>query len=76
MQGLTSVVIPCYDSQQFLDEALASVREQTSPVREIVVVDDGSPTPMRAPPNWDGPPLRIMRTLNQKRGARGHAKQY
>jgi glycosyltransferase involved in cell wall biosynthesis len=69
MQGLTSVVIPCYDSQAFLEEALASVREQTTPVREIIVVDDGSPTPVQAPAGWDGPPLRVVRTANQKSAA-------
>jgi glycosyltransferase involved in cell wall biosynthesis len=69
MQAITSVVIPCYDSQRFLEEALASVREQTSPVREVIVVDDGSPSPILAPPDWDGPPLRIVRTTNQKSAA-------
>lgn len=69
MQGITSVVIPCYQSQEFLEEALASVREQTTPAREVIVVDDGSPTPTRPPAYWDGPPLRIVRTTNQKSAA-------
>jgi glycosyltransferase involved in cell wall biosynthesis len=76
MQGQTSVVIPCYDSQDYLYEALASVREQTTPVREIVVVDDGSPTPIQAPPAWDGPPLKVVRTPNRKSAAaRNHGVQ-
>ena len=76
MHGLTSVVIPCYDSQKFLEEALASVREQTSRVREIVVVDDGSPTPTRPPEDWDGAPLRVVRTPNQKSAAaRNHGSR-
>lgn len=37
-----SVVIPCYNSARFLDEALRSVHEQTRPVDEIIVVDDAS----------------------------------
>jgi glycosyltransferase involved in cell wall biosynthesis len=37
-----SVVIPCYNQAHFLDEALASVRTQTLPADEVIVVDDGS----------------------------------
>ena len=37
-----SVVIPCYNGARFLEQALASVREQTRPVDEVIVVDDGS----------------------------------
>lgn len=37
-----SAVIPCYNAGHFLGEALESVRRQTRPVDEIVVVDDCS----------------------------------
>jgi glycosyltransferase involved in cell wall biosynthesis len=37
-----SVVIPALNAEAFLGEALASVREQRTPVLEIIVVDDGS----------------------------------
>ncbi len=37
-----SVVIPAYNSARFLQEAIESVRIQSSPVHEIIVVDDGS----------------------------------
>lgn len=37
-----SVVIPCFNQGHFLEEALASVRGQSRPAAEVIVVDDGS----------------------------------
>lgn len=39
---LVSVVVPSYNAARTLDETLRSVRGQTHPVLDIVVVDDGS----------------------------------
>lgn len=38
-----SVVIPCYNQGRFLHDAIDSVRRQTHPYHEIIVVDDASP---------------------------------
>ena len=40
-----SVVLPCYNAHRFLGEALESVRRQTVPPLEIIVIDDGSTDP-------------------------------
>ena len=39
---MISVIIPCYNAEPFLAEALESVLKQTRPAGEILVVDDGS----------------------------------
>jgi glycosyltransferase involved in cell wall biosynthesis len=65
MTEQTSVIIACYNDEAYLPEALNSVCQQTQKVREIIVVDDGSKTPIQAPSAWNGPPLRIVRTNNR-----------
>ena len=41
--GLLSIVVPCYQVEDFLDECLISLRFQLYREVEIIVVDDGSP---------------------------------
>jgi glycosyltransferase involved in cell wall biosynthesis len=37
-----SVIIPCYNYAHLVDKAIESVLNQTRPVKEIIIVDDGS----------------------------------
>lgn len=37
-----SAIVPCWNGERWLAEALASIISQTSPVHEIIVVDDAS----------------------------------
>ena len=39
---LVSVIIPCFNAEQWLSEAIASILAQTYPYIEIIVIDDGS----------------------------------
>lgn len=38
-----SVIVPCYKYAHYLKECIASLRYQTYPIHEIIVVSDGSP---------------------------------
>jgi len=40
-----SIIIPCFNQGTFLAECLASVRAQTLPPHEVIVIDDGSTDP-------------------------------
>lgn len=47
-RGLVTFVIPCYDHERFLLEAVESVLSQLYPHTNVVVVDDGSPGDVKA----------------------------
>ena len=42
MEKLVSIIIPTYNSADFIADALASVQQQTYPNWEVILVDDGS----------------------------------
>ncbi len=63
----TTIVIPCFNQGEYLDEAIMSVFEQTDTSFEIVVVDDGStdPVTLEVVDTLDWPRTRVIRQENR-----------
>jgi glycosyltransferase involved in cell wall biosynthesis len=65
----TSVIIPCYRHDEFLGEAIESVVRQSQQPLEIIVVDDGSPIPIKPISNQPNqPPILWIRSENRGLG--------
>ena len=62
-----SVVIPCYNHGVYLDEAVASVLDQTFPDFQILVVNDGSTDPATCEllSDYCRPRTRVIHTANR-----------
>lgn len=67
MMPKASIVIPCYNLGQYLDEAVDSVLAQTFQDFEIIIVNDGSTDPdtNRLLANYKKPKCTVLRTENQ-----------
>ncbi len=62
MPSLVSVIIPCYNRTEQLRVALESVRAQTYPYYELIVVDDGTDDGIDIPPLlWGARRSRLIR---------------
>src|SRR3954469_7166587 len=66
-QPLISVVIPVYNGEAFLDQAIESALAQTWPRTEVVVVDDGSTD--RSAEIAGSYPVELVRQENRGVGA-------
>jgi glycosyltransferase involved in cell wall biosynthesis len=58
-----SVVVPVYNGERFLAEALISLRKQSLPAAEVIAIDDGS-TDGSAAVLADFPEVRVVRQPN------------
>lgn len=72
---MISTVIPAYNGAEFLDAALASIKAQQFADQEVLLVDDGSPIPLK-PPAYvryirqphQGAPAAYNRGIREARG--------
>jgi len=71
-----STVIPTYNSANFIQDALTSIRQQTRPVDEIIIIDDGSTDATEAVVREFGDDIIYIRQENQgPSAARNHGVQ-
>ena len=64
-QPLVSILIPCYNCASWVGAAIQSALNQTWPVKEIIVIDDGSRDESWKVINSFGPAIRAERQNNQ-----------
>lgn len=64
-----SVIIPAFNAERFIAEAIGSVRRQSAAPREIIVVDDGSTDGTAAVVLGLGTGIRLIRQANAGCGA-------
>lgn len=60
-----SIVTPCYNGARYLRATIDCVLSQTFPVCELLVVDDGSTDDSAQIAESYGPPVRVIRQMNQ-----------
>jgi len=65
MRGVVDVVIAAHDAAKYVHEAIDSVVRQTSPVRRIIVVDDGSTDGTAEIARAFGPPVLVVSQPNR-----------
>lgn len=62
---LISVIMPCYNAESFLSEAIDSVLRQTYPNVEVIIVDDGSTDGSRKILSAYGDRVKLLTQENQ-----------
>jgi glycosyltransferase involved in cell wall biosynthesis len=72
IKGLVSVIIPTYNRAAYLIEALESAKAQTYPLKQIVIVDDGSSDETAARMSE----LKDVEYHRQERRGQGAARNY
>ncbi|MEW4527080.1 glycosyltransferase family 2 protein [Maioricimonas sp. JC845] len=65
MKPTVSVVIPCYNGEAFIGEAIRSVLDQTHAPLEVIVIDDGSTDRSATRAAEFGTPVRVISQENQ-----------
>ena len=59
-----SVIIPCYNSAEYISDCIASIMKQSLPVYEIIIVDDGSTDDTVAIAQSLGNPIHVVKQPN------------
>ncbi len=65
MTPLVTIGIPCFDSEQWIGQAVGSALAQTWPNREVLVIDDGSSDNSRQVVESFGESVKLFRTAHR-----------
>jgi len=68
-EQLVSVIIPSYNGDKHLHQAIQSIRNQSLPVFEILIIDDGSFHPVSELKSFDATGIRVVRKVNGGQGS-------
>jgi glycosyltransferase involved in cell wall biosynthesis len=61
-----SVIIPCYNCAAYLPDSITSILDQTFPVDEIIIIDDGSSdNPVSVIHSYKNDKIRLFSQINQ-----------
>lgn len=69
INGEVSTIIPCFNGEAFLKDALESVVRQGDLIGEVIIVDDGSSNPVSNPSQLNNDVLKIIRQENKGQGS-------
>ena len=76
MKSIITIIVPCFNQAQYLDEALQSVMEQTYIHWECIIVNDGSPDDTEVVANkWIERDFRF-KYIYQENGGLSSARNY
>ena len=62
MSKILSIIIPYYEAKRYTDELLACLDKQMTDEIEVILVDDGSPTPFKTEYEW----CTVIRQKNKR----------
>lgn len=75
-KSLVSIIIPCYNDAQYIEQSVQSALDQIYPYKEIIVVDDGSNVETKAVLQKLEPQITKLITQEQENQGQSSARNF